>query len=191
MHKYNMNSDFIIWLSKLEDLGLTYVNIHLLEDDDAKDIKVSQETQIEFLGMLYEVRFKRLKIGNFVDMRTRLFTGAGGDCVWNSCDPYTTDAVQGIGPQGELHNCGRTNKEGVDFIKADAHYPMRDMVLQSTPQESGGCQGCRYWHACRGYCPGTAMDSDWRNRTEHCESLKAIFGWIEKEKWQVDVKEKK
>jgi uncharacterized protein len=34
---------------------------------------------------------------------------------------------------------------------------------------------------CRGQCPGTAIDGDWRNRTEHCEVWKAVYGQLEAE----------
>jgi uncharacterized protein len=32
---------------------------------------------------------------------------------------------------------------------------------------------------CKGQCPGTAIDGDWRNRTEHCEVWKAVYGRLE------------
>ncbi len=181
LHKYNCKPEHIIWLSHLDDLGLPFVNLHLLENDGADDIVISQSQQIEYLGWLFDAtrRFNVLRCDLFNDMIKRVYTGAGGCCVWQGCDPYTTIAVQGIGPHGELHNCGREQKDGVDYIKADSIVPMRDVVLQSTPQELGGCQGCRHWYACHGYCPGTGLRGDWRNRTEHCESLKAVFKWIE------------
>ena len=28
---------------------------------------------------------------------------------------------------------------------------------------------------CKGQCPGTAIDGDWRNRTEHCDLWKTLF----------------
>ena len=34
---------------------------------------------------------------------------------------------------------------------------------------------------CKGQCPGTAIDGDWRNRTEHCEVWKAVYGHLEAE----------
>ena len=34
---------------------------------------------------------------------------------------------------------------------------------------------------CKGQCPGTAIDGDWRNRTEHCEVWKALFTQLETE----------
>jgi len=32
---------------------------------------------------------------------------------------------------------------------------------------------------CKGQCPGTAIDGDWRNRTEHCEVWKAVYARLE------------
>ena len=34
---------------------------------------------------------------------------------------------------------------------------------------------------CKGQCPGTAIDGDWRNRTEHCDVWKAAFARLEAE----------
>ena len=34
---------------------------------------------------------------------------------------------------------------------------------------------------CKGQCPGTAIDGDWRNRTEHCLIWKALFEHFENE----------
>jgi uncharacterized protein len=33
---------------------------------------------------------------------------------------------------------------------------------------------------CKGQCPGTAIDGDWRNRTEHCEIWMQLFEYVEK-----------
>jgi uncharacterized protein len=35
--------------------------------------------------------------------------------------------------------------------------------------------------SCKGQCPGTAIDGDWRNRTEHCEIWKELYERIEAE----------
>ena len=55
------------------------------------------------------------------------------------------------------------------------------MALYLTPQEAGGCGGCRFFLMCKGQCPGTAIDGDWRNRTERCETWKRLFETIEAE----------
>jgi uncharacterized protein len=103
--------------------------------------------------------------------------GADADvpCVWRACDPYTTEAVDGIDGWGGRHNCGLTDKEGIDFQKPDRPGYERYLALYHTPQEHGGCAGCRFFLACKGQCPGTALGGDWRNRTEYCEVWKDLF----------------
>src|SRR5262249_39195449 len=103
----------------------------------------------------------------------------GSGCVWNACDPYTTAAVRGVEGQGERSNCGRTNKDGIDFVKADQPGFERYLALHETPQEHGGWKGGRFFFMCKGQWPGTAIDGDWRNRTEHCEVWKALYVHIE------------
>src|SRR5690606_15670082 len=89
-------------------------------------------------------------------------------CSWNACDPWTTAAVRGVEGNGERSNCGRTNKDGIDWFKADVSGYERQIALYHTPQEWGGCKGCRFFYACKGECAGTAIHGDWRNRSSPC-----------------------
>jgi uncharacterized protein len=118
----------------------------------------------------------------FDDMRN-LMLGTDDDttCVWNACDPYTTHAVRGVEGHGQASNCGRTNKDGIDFVKSGVAGFERSMALYHTPQEHGGCSGCRFFLMCKGQCPGTSIDGDWRNRSEHCELWKQLFRQVEEE----------
>ena len=34
---------------------------------------------------------------------------------------------------------------------------------------------------CKGLCPGTGIDGDWRNKTEYCEVWKRLFEHMERE----------
>lgn len=102
-------------------------------------------------------------------------------CTWAGCDPYTTRAVRGIEGQGQRSNCGRTNKDGIDYVKAAESGFERYLALYQTPQECGGCKNCRFFLMCKGQCPGTGIHGDWRNRTEHCEVWKALFTALEQE----------
>ncbi len=77
----------------------------------------------------------------------------GTSCIWNACDPYTTQAVRGVAGQGQRNNCGRTNKDGIDFGKADTPGYERYLALYQTPQEAGGCSGCSFFLMCKGQCP--------------------------------------
>ena len=101
----------------------------------------------------------KLRFDVFADMR-RLLRGQDDSvtCVWTACDPYTTRAVRGIEGNGQRSNCGRTYKDGVDFAKAPAEGFERYLALYHTPQDFGGCHGCRFFLMCKGECPGTAID---------------------------------
>jgi len=88
--------------------------------------------------------------------------------------------VQGVEGNGQSSNCGRTNKEGIGFIKAETAGYERYLALYRTPQSENGCAGCRFFLMCKGQCPGTSIDGDWRNRTEHCEEWMHLFGVIER-----------
>ena len=87
--------------------------------------------------------------------------------------------MRGVEGFGQKSNCGRTNKDGIDFLKADRTGHERYLALYQTPQEFGGCQGCRFFLMCKGQCPGTALDGDWRNRTEHCDVWMELFEHVE------------
>jgi uncharacterized protein len=127
-----------------------------------------------------EKRLSRMRFDVFEDMKALL---VGRDrsrtCIWTGCDPYTTAAVRGVEGNGQRSNCGRTNKEGIEFVKSDTPGYERCLALYFTPQEHGGCSGCRYFLMCKGHCPGTAINGDWRNRSEHCPVWKALFAHFE------------
>jgi uncharacterized protein len=173
------------WLRRLERLGVSSARLHVLEiDSEAVRAKyaLSVEENLNAMRSFAQLQreLTRLKLDVFSDLRNLLL---GKDerttCVWNACDPYTTAAVRGVEGNGQRSNCGRTNKDGVDFAKADSTGYERYLALYQTPQAFGGCRGCRYFLFCKGQCPGTALGGDWRNRTEHCELWLTLFEELE------------
>jgi uncharacterized protein len=175
------------WFLKLERIGITAARLHILEVDDkqvgARYALTPAENLTAFLAF-YELerQLTTLELDTFSEMRSLLL---GDDnqtgCVWNSCDPYTTSAVRGVEGSGRASNCGRTNKDGIDFVKSQVQGFERYLALYHTPQEHDGCNGCRFFLMCKGQCPGTAVDGDWRNRTEHCEVWMSLFERLEHE----------
>jgi radical SAM protein with 4Fe4S-binding SPASM domain len=174
------------WLRLLEKLGVRSVRLHILEVDSPsvrEMYTLSDEDNLR--AFLYfaeaESSFTTLRFDVFEDMR-RLLLGKDNSttCIWNACDQYTTAAVCGVEGNGQSSNCGRTNKDGIDYVKGATPGYERYIALYETPYEQGGCKGCRFFAMCKGQCPGTAIDNDWRNRSEHCRIWMALFEHFER-----------
>ena len=174
------------WLLQLESLGITRARLHVLEIDHldvGQHLGMSDAENAEAFLHFYELErttLTSLRFDVFEEIR-KLLLGDDEDtgCVWHACDPYTTDAVHGIEGFGERSNCGRTNKLGIDFIKAGRPGYDRVLALWRTPQKDGGCASCRFFAMCKGQCPGSAIDSDWRNRSAQCPLWMTLFSRIE------------
>jgi uncharacterized protein len=189
LHRGNATSEMLPhlfdWMARLETMGVRNIRLHLLESESQevrRKYALSTSQNIEALLGFLELakRMPKLNFDLFSDMRRMLLgEDQSAMCVWNACDPYTTQAVRGVEGNGERSNCGRTNKDGIDFGKGSVPGFERYIALYHTPQQDGGCSGCRFFLMCKGQCPGTALDGDWRNRTEHCEVWKAIYSRLE------------
>lgn len=191
LHRCNATRDKLPvmydWFRYLEGIGITSARLHILEVENesiqSKYVLSTEENIEAFLGFskLQEELIK-LKFDVFQNMRNLLLGQDNNTtCIWNACDPYTTRAVRGIEGNGQSSNCGRTNKDGIDFTKSSTEGFERYLALYYTPQEYGGCSGCRFFLMCKGQCPGTAIDGDWRNRTQDCEVWKGLYRHLEEE----------
>lgn len=189
LHRCNATADKLPlmqdWFRYLESIGITSARLHILEVENEimrqKYVLTTEENVAAFLSFAQlEQELKTLKFDIFTDMQN-LLLGADSNttCIWNACDPYTTPAVRGVEGNGQSSNCGRTNKDGIDFTKADTPGLERYIALYHTPQKYGGCHGCRFFLMCKGNCPGTSIAGDWRNRSEHCEVWKQLYGYLE------------
>ncbi|GII65859.1 hypothetical protein Skr01_59440 [Sphaerisporangium krabiense] len=191
LHRGNASAErlpvLIDWIGEMAAAGITSIRLHLLEvDSPVVRLKYALSAEENLAALLAFLRLESglpaVRFDLFQDMRAML---VGMDdrntCVWTGCDPYTTRAVRGVEGDGRRTNCGRTNKEGIDFVKADRPGFERYLALYQTPQDAGGCQGCRFFLMCKGQCPGTALDGDWRNRTEHCAVWTSLYERLEGE----------
>jgi len=176
------------WLKEMESWGIYSARLHTLEveyESVSDSLALSPERNAEVL--LEMAKFEtdeltKLKFDVFDDIKKLMTVNSNmTTCVWNSCDPYTTRAVQGMDGQGVMTNCGRSNKEGINFKKSDTEGFERYLALYHTPEEYLGCNGCRFWLMCKGQCPGTSEKTDWRNRTDLCSTWKIIFSYFEED----------
>jgi uncharacterized protein len=191
LHKVNATEaaldEMNAWFRRLDALGIRSVVLHVLESESA-DIRAAhglttgQSIQAFMNFYALQKTLTSLSFSVFAEIRDLLL---GNDeqvsCVWTGCDPYTTRAVRGVEGSGKRTNCGRVNKEGIDFEKSDTPGYERYIALHHASQSAGGCRGCRFFLACKGYCPGTSIGGDWRNRTEYCELWKHLFAHCEQE----------
>ena len=174
--------ELLTWLDSLEKMGVQSLNFHILEIEEGREhLCLTEAENIKaFIGLYLWSKTSKMTIAPFDDIRKLLTERKPNvSCIWNHCDPVTTAAVQGVNPDGSKSNCGRTNKDGINWVKADVPGFERYLLLRQTPQDIGGCKGCRYFIFCKGQCPGTAIDGDWRNRSRDCKTWYALFERIE------------
>ena len=189
LHRGNATADKLPimhdWLRYLESIGLHSARLHVLEVEDSLiegKYALSNEENLAAFQSFHALQSEltSLKFDLFNDMIGLLMGEDNhGTCVWHACDPYTTRAVRGVEGDGQRSNCGRTNKDGIDFVKSDREGFERYLALYQTPQEFGGCKDCRFFLMCKGQCPGTSEGGDWRNRSEHCELWIDLFRMLE------------
>lgn len=190
LHKLNATPEKLPrlkeWFKYWDSRGVYGARLHTLEveyDSINETLALSDERNIEVMLEMAELEkeLTRIRFDVFNDIK-KILIGLDNSvtCTFNECDPYTTDAVRGINGQGESENCGRANKEGINFFKADQKSYERQMALYNTPQEYGGCKDCRFFIMCKGQCPGTGMKYDWRNKTDKCKMYYNLFEYFEK-----------
>jgi len=185
LHRNNATADKLPrmrdWFRYLDTLGITSARLHDLEIESAavgaKYGLTADEQLTAFIDFAaLEPQLRQLRFDVFSDIRQMMLgQDQATTCVWNGCDPYTTRAVQGVEGHGQRSNCGRTNKDGIDFVKADREGFERYLALYHTPHEFGGCRDCRFFLMCKGQCPGGAIGGDWRNRSSKCPLWMALF----------------
>jgi len=145
---------------------------------DAPAYELGEKRLIEVYLDLAEFCFKNnLRWSPFTDIIHGL-QGKPRVCIFMGCDFFSTASATVIVGDGSITNCMRTNKENI-LLRHPVKYNTREEILAETPQEFFGCQGCKYFTACYGGCPTSAINNDWRNRTYLCSLWKALFQYYE------------
>ncbi|MFP4230165.1 MAG: hypothetical protein ACLFRK_03430, partial [Candidatus Nanohaloarchaea archaeon] len=116
--------------------------------------------------------------------------------VNNECDVFNAKAAQIVKGDGSTTGCGKTWStagDGNAFLQGDStgnqyeETRERYEMLKQTPgvhgdePDQGGCKGCKFWNICRGGCPSSGLDFDYRNRTRWCKAKYALYERIEKD----------
>lgn len=174
------------WCRELDQKGIRSARLHFLEVDHKEveeNLAMTDQQNVNAMIELHQLQkqeLSNLKFAIFKDIKKLLL---GDDrnvtCTFNACDPYTTDAVQGVDSNGDRANCPRTNKRGVNWHKAKTRGRERQLALYHTDWDDGGCKGCRFFMMCKGQCVGTGDDGDWRNKSNGCWVWYQLFEYME------------
>jgi uncharacterized protein len=179
--------ELLDFFDEMEKIGIEFINLHNLEVDNnatRSELRLTNESNfLAFKAIYDDSKHSKINFNPFKDIRALLTErGPSVSCIWHNCDPITTPAVHGINVAGDLTNCGRTNKNGVDWLKSDSAISLeRYQALSRIEWRFGGCKDCQYFFACKGQCPGTAIDGDWRNKTQDCGFWYSLIDYIKQD----------
>jgi len=174
------------WIKYLRSRGVVSGRmnpIQLNETIEGNNADISEDKILYFYKEMAELVFSDpaymwLPFRDIVDNLLGLGTGT---CTFTKCDLYNTAAAYVITGHGHITTClHHSAEEGKILTRSDSVVMDRTELLGQTPQEYNGCKGCRYWKICYGYCPTSAIDGDWRNRSVHCNLFKVLFELTEK-----------
>lgn len=172
------------WLGELAAIGVNggrFNEVHVDDPALQDEYELTNRDMANLYRGLGDIVFR---LGSnwqpFRDVQDLLLGLPYSTCVYNSCDPLATAAEQFIMGDGNLGNCLKTAKEGIAYLQEEGgEHHERETLLALTPQEYGGCAGCKYWRICRGHCPSEAIHGDYRNRSRYCEAHFATYEFVE------------
>lgn len=205
LHKTNAGTEdrfetLLDWLDRLNKAGgYGHFNPAIPYEDVQEDISLNAETlKDRFLRTWEWMKEEPYRswnpMGQYVD---NLLGNGLQDCVNTECNVFNAGAAKIIKGDGGTTGCGKTWStvgDGVPFLQGienDSEYDQvnaRYRSLKKTPgphtedePDMGGCKGCKYWNVCKGGCPSSGMDYDYRNRTIWCEAKYALYEKIEED----------
>jgi len=162
------------WILKMNSLGISG-RVNPCTD---KNYALDEETLRDSYKSLAEYMTEhRIRWSPFTDVVNKL-KGKNAVCVFEGCDPFHTNSATSLLGDGVITNCMRTNKNDV-LPQHPIYQDIRSEILKNIPQSDNGCKDCRYFKECRGGCPSSAINEDWRNRTTFCKMWFSLFTYYE------------
>ncbi|MBF0537070.1 MAG: radical SAM protein [Nitrospirae bacterium] len=182
--------DVFYFLTNLNLTGGVNLNPVLIYDEERRDIAVTPEEYVDFLGAIFPTwwrhqdrypgvePFRSLK-NCIKDRQLSLGCCDAGNCAYDYIN---------ITPDGSASHCGRSADWGIlsygnimdlTFEEILAN-DQREQLRQRTEQlPQGQCKDCRFWGICHGGCPLDSFSShkDFMHKSEWCEARR---GFIER-----------
>jgi len=183
-------SDIFFFLTNLLLTGGFNMNPVLIYDDDRKDISITPQEYVDFLGAIfpqwwnYRTRYPDVQpfksmVENIIGGSLNLGCADSGDCTYHHVN---------ISPEGDTSQCGRSADWGLlqygnlgDRTLAEIlRDKQRDQLEERVKKlHAHDCDGCRFWQICHGGCPLDAYSkhNSFMHKSEWCDARR---GFIEK-----------
>jgi len=97
-------------------------------------------------------------------------------CWLGNCDPWKTKACLPVLPDGQMGLCDRSFSKGIYIRPLGNPLQVREEIMKQTD-----CKGCKWWGYCKGGCPMSGEEGDWRNKTSICAAIKMLFEELSKD----------
>ena len=182
--------DIYYFLSNLMIPGGFNMNPVLIYDEERKEVSVTPDEYVDFLGTIFPVWWKTRKryptiepfrslVDTIVDNNISLGCVESGNCTYDHVN---------IAPDGGTSQCGRSADWGLLDYGNIAEKTLESIIRDAKRDEleerqavlhDGECFGCRLWNICHGGCPLDAYSKhkSFMHKSEWCYSRK---GFIEK-----------
>lgn len=176
------------FLTNLHPTGGFNMNPVLIYDDVRKDVAITPEEYVEFLGAIFpewwkhrrrfpEVEPFRSLVSNIVEGQLSLGCVDSGDCTYHHVN---------VAPDGETSQCGRSADWGllpygnirdrtlVEILKDQQRDQLATRVTKLRDED---CRGCRFWELCHGGCPldSYSKHGDFLHKSEWCEAKRGFI----------------
>ena len=167
------------WIVELFDMGVCHGRMNLRDQVEGYTVEQASEFYKELADFV--LNNKLLMWSPFREMVDNLLGLSISSCKFVKCDLSATQSAIVIHGDGKISSCLRNSLDGeVPERQKKNLDTIRDNILSQTPQEYGGCRGCRYYKVCYGGCPANGINGDWKNRDIHCTVIKNLYSHIEK-----------
>lgn len=185
--RYNGSAEmidkFALFAVKMHKLGILHHTFHIGNAYDFTEAELDSRSLSVALRILCEncIGDPSRNWRPFRDIIDLMLGACDAVCSFNGCDPYHSLAEEPIFEDGSVGSCLRSGAamDGICSIAPSDVYDVRSIILPQLSQDKGGCRGCHFWTICRGHCPGSAINQDWRLRSRFCASLYSLFEFIE------------
>lgn len=188
--KKSLESPFDIFyhLTNLNPSGSFSLNPVLFYNDCRKDIEITPEEYVDFLGAIFpvwwknQIRFKNIE--PFCSLTNSIQKGIYRLCCGDS--GHCSSAYVNIGPDGECSHCGRSADWGFlsygnirdnSLNQIFANPKRSELAARNAVLFETECSNCRFWIMCHGGCPLDSFShhKSFMHKTSWCFAKKGFI----------------